>query len=277
MGSERFAKAGLARWKGGLVAAVFAGLALGAAPVEALEKRCARAKALAGEAKALPALAEKIETGQPIRVVALGSSSTEGTPDLPKGAVFPAVFERELARAVLAPVEVINQGKGGETIPRMVERLDRDVLSQKPDLIIWQLGANDVLQMDGVQPAVELMRATLTRLGAMRIPVVLVDLQDAPVFDRDRDTPTMQAAIAEAGRREGVMHFHRQAIMRRLIDAREATATELVQGDGLHMTQLAHFCTGALLAGQIAEASLAPASAASTPLKSARLSGRRSD
>ncbi|MCA1951759.1 MAG: SGNH/GDSL hydrolase family protein [Hyphomicrobiales bacterium] len=251
-------------------------------PAAAFERRCARAQGLAGDEKAIPALSEKIENGLPIRIVALGSSSTEGTPDLPKEAVFPAVLARELARQVLAPVELVNKGRGGETIPRMVARLERDVISLKPDLLVWQLGANDVLQMDGVQNSVELMRATLGRLHALRIPVVLVDLQMAPVFERDRDTPVMQEAIREAGKREGVMHFHRQAIMKRLVDLREATEQDLVQQDGLHMTTLGHFCTGALLARQIARAGMlkrsegtaAPPLASPLPLTSAHASGR---
>jgi lysophospholipase L1-like esterase len=234
---------------------VIAAVIVHSAPVLA-EGRCARAQALAGNEKALPNLVEKIESGTPIRVVALGSSSTEGTPDIARDAIYPSVFARELSRAVLAPVELVNRGKGGETIPSMVERLDRDVISLKPDLVIWQLGTNDVLQMDGVDNALDLMRATLIRFGQLKIPVVLVDLQVAPVVDRDRDTPAMQRAIEEAGKREGVMHFHRQAIMKRLIETREVAERDLVASDGLHMTQLAHYCTGSLLAGQIARASL---------------------
>lgn len=242
----------------GIFGAVFLMLAtlVGSGLSAQAENRCAKAQALAGDEKALPNLVEKIETGLPIRVVALGSSSTEGTPDMAREAIYPAVFARELSRSILAPVELVNRGKGGETIPRMVERLDRDVISLKPDLVIWQLGTNDVLQMDGVQTSVELMRTTLARFDQLNIPVVLVDLQVAPVVDRDRDTPAMQQAIAEAGKREGVMHFHRQAIMKRLIDTREVVERDLVAGDGLHMTQLAHFCTGSLLAGQVARASM---------------------
>lgn len=223
---------------------------------EALERRCARAQAVAGIEKSLPNVAERVRAGEPIRIVALGSSSTEGTPDMPREAIFPAVLGRELSREMLVPVEVVNKGRGGETIPRMVERLERDVISQKPDLVIWQLGVNDVLQFDSIDRSVEMMRVALARLRALRVPVVLVDLQSSPLVDRAKDTPAMQEAIVEAAKTPGVMHFHRRAFMKRLVEMKEAVAEELIQKDGLHMTRLGHFCTGALLARQIARGGL---------------------
>lgn len=225
-------------------------------PVAAMEKRCARAEAAVGLDKNLPSLAQKIHSGESIRIVALGSSSTEGTPDMPREQIFASVLGRELARQVLTPVEVVNKGKGGETIPKMVDRLQRDVLNLKPDLLVWQLGVNDVLQMDGVDDPIARMKAALAELRAHEVPVVLVDLQASPMVDRDRDTPVMQDAIGDAGKRQGVIHFHRQAFMKRMVELREAAPADLVQPDGLHMTQLGHFCTGRLLANQIARSSL---------------------
>ncbi len=222
----------------------------------ATERRCAKAQAVVGLEKSLPTLAGRIHAGEAIRIVALGSSSTEGTPDMPREAIFASVLGRELAKEVLTPVEVVNKGKGGETIVKMVDRLQRDVINLRPDLVVWQLGVNDVLQMDGVESAVERMKVALDMLRAHDLPVVLVDLQSSPAVDRDKDTPVMQAAIEEAGKRQGVMHFHRHAFMNRLVETREVAMPDLVQGDGLHMTQLGHFCTGQLLAGQIAKASL---------------------
>jgi len=226
------------------------------APAAAMEKRCAKAESVIGMEKSLPSLAQKIHSGEVIRIVALGSSSTEGTPDMPREQIFASVLGRELAKQMLTPVEVVNKGKGGETIPKMVERLQRDVLNLKPDLLVWQLGVNDVLQMDGVDDPITRMKAALAELRAHEVPVVLVDLQASPMVDRDKDTPVMQDAIEDAGQRQGVLHFHRQAFMKRMVEMREAAPTDLVQQDGLHMTQLGHFCTGRLLANQIARSSL---------------------
>lgn len=232
------------------------GLAMGATRADS-EPRCARAEASAiSEVKALPALARKLDAGAPIRIVALGSSSTEGTPDIARDAIYPAVLGRELSASLHASVEVINKGKGGEDVFAMAARLERDVFSQKPDLVVWQLGANDVLQRDGVAGPIARIQQVLDEFRLREMPVVLVDLQAGPAFDRDKDTEVMQAAIERASERNGVMHFHRQALMRRLIDLKAAEMPDLVLKDGIHMSALAHQCTGQLLARQIARASL---------------------
>jgi acyl-CoA thioesterase I len=245
--------------KRGLTIGALAGLGLALSltgPALANEPRCNKARHVAGAEKPLPNLETRLEAGEPIRIVALGSSSTEGTPNLSKNEIYPAVLERVLAREVLNPVEILNRGKGGETIAHMLARLDRDVIAEKPDLVIWQLGVNDVLSMDGVEGAIADMRVALQRLREQRIPVVLMDLQVAPMVDRDRDTPVMQAAIAEAARAEGVLHFHRYEIMKNLVSTQAAAMDDLVMGDGLHMTAFGHLCTGTLLAQQIAKSSL---------------------
>jgi lysophospholipase L1-like esterase len=245
--------------KTGVTTLALAGLGLALAlsvPAFANEPRCNKARHVAGIEKPLPTLETRLDAGEPIRIVALGSSSTEGTPNLSKKEIYPAVLERVLAREVLNPVEILNRGKGGETIAHMLARLDRDVIAEKPDLVIWQLGVNDVLSMDGVESAIADMRIALQRLRDRRIPVVLMDLQVAPMVDSDKDTPVMQAAIAEAARAEGVLHFHRYEIMKNLVSTQTAAMDDLVMGDGLHMTAFGHLCTGTLLAQQIAKSSL---------------------
>ncbi len=122
--------------------------------------------------------------------------------------------------------------------------------------VVWQLGVNDVLQMEGVEGAISQMKAAIETLRAHGLPVVLVDLQVAPMVDRDKDTPVMQAAIEKEGARPGILHFHRQALMRRMIESGETTMDDLVLKDGLHMSRLGHLCTGQLLAQQIAKSSL---------------------
>jgi len=221
-----------------------------------MESRCAKVASVVGDTKSLPSLHAKVAEGESIKVVAFGSSSTEGTGQLPKSEIFASVLGRELSKELLTPVELINKGKGGDTIPKMVARLERDVLAQKPDLVVWQLGVNDVLQMEGVEGAISQMKAAIETLRAHGLPVVLVDLQVAPMVDRDKDTPVMQAAIEKEGARPGILHFHRQALMRRMIESGETTMDDLVLKDGLHMSRLGHLCTGQLLAQQIAKSSL---------------------
>jgi len=43
-----------------------------------------------------------------------------------------------------ATIRVINSGRVGDTIPNNIARFERDVFRHTPDLVIWQLGTNDV-------------------------------------------------------------------------------------------------------------------------------------
>lgn len=45
------------------------------------------------------------------------------------------------------PVEIVNRGIGGETTPQIKARLQSDVLALKPDLVILQMGDNDLKTM----------------------------------------------------------------------------------------------------------------------------------
>ncbi len=94
-----------------------------------------------------------------LTVVAFGDSLTAGY-QLPASQAFPAQLERRLA-ADGFPVRVVNAGVSGDTTTDGLARLDY-ALSEKPDLVILELGANDMLR--GVDP--KLARANLEKMLA---------------------------------------------------------------------------------------------------------------
>ena len=62
---------------------------------------------------------------------------------------YPSRLEQELKdRYPGAEIRVINHGVGGQDVGEELTRLDRDVLAEHPDLVIWQLGTNAVLRRD---------------------------------------------------------------------------------------------------------------------------------
>src|SRR5262245_27952076 len=93
----------------------------------------------------LPRVAARLNSGQTLTIVALGSSSTVGLWVLNSAATYPEVMKRELVRLrPQAPVVVINSGRIGDTVPGSIKRLQRDAITHHPALVIWQLGTNDV-------------------------------------------------------------------------------------------------------------------------------------
>ena len=76
------------------------------------------------------------------RIVFLGDSITQGGGG-PKGYV--TLVKKALAeRHPDLNIEVINAGISGNKVPDLQKRLDRDVLSKKPTLVVIYIGINDV-------------------------------------------------------------------------------------------------------------------------------------
>ena len=118
----------------------------------------------------------------PLRIVALGDSLTAGYL-LPQKNAFPTVLERAL-REKGYKAEVSNAGVSGDTASGGLERLDWAV-GDGADLVIVELGANDMLR--GVDPAItkKALANILTRLQAKKIPVLLAGMTAAPGMGRD--------------------------------------------------------------------------------------------
>ena len=99
----------------------------------------------------LPYTARALRSGQPLVIVAIGSSSTKGIGASDSAHAYPALLAEELHRGLpQLPLNVINQGVGGERAFQMLARFERDVLAYHPQLVIWQTGSNQTLTSDDV-------------------------------------------------------------------------------------------------------------------------------
>lgn len=117
-----------------------------------------------------------------VRLAAFGDSLTAGY-GLPAADAFPVRLETAL-RAKGYDVTIANDGVSGDTTSGGLARLDA-VIAAKPDGVILELGANDVLR--GLPPA--LVRANLDtmliKLGAARIPVLLCGMRALANYGRE--------------------------------------------------------------------------------------------
>ncbi|WP_249144430.1 SGNH/GDSL hydrolase family protein [Bradyrhizobium lablabi] len=204
----------------------------------------------------LPRTAERLKSNEPLKIVAIGSSSTVGLWVLASAATYPEVMRRELLRLRSnATISVVNSGRIGDTIQSSIARFERDVLAHRPDLVVWQLGTNDVVWGDRPDQllknrVVEGVRA----LKAASTDVVLMDLQYAPMVLASAHHSTAEAIIADVTKQERVGLFSRFALMRNSIDAGVAQGA-LVSWDGLHNTAEGYDCIGRALARAISNSS----------------------
>jgi acyl-CoA thioesterase-1 len=119
---------------------------------------------------------------QPLKILALGDSLTAGF-GLPPGQGFAPQLERALKeRGVEA--QVIDAGVSGDTTAGGLARIDW-ALADAPDLVILELGANDMLR--GIDPA-EIranLDAMLAKLRAADARVLLAGMRAAPNLGAD--------------------------------------------------------------------------------------------
>ena len=200
----------------------------------------------------LPRTAAHLKSGEPLEIVAIGSSSTVGLWVLSSAATYPEVMRRELLRLQSnARIEVVNSGRVGDTIPDNLARFDRDVFSHRPDIVVWQLGTNDVAW--GGHPDDQLRNKVVQGVRALKASgadVVLMDLQFSPMVLASAYYSKMQAIISDVARQEHVGLFSRFALMHNSVEAGLSQGA-LVSLDGLHNSTEGYDCIGRALARAI--------------------------
>jgi lysophospholipase L1-like esterase len=214
----------------------------------------------------LPRSAAALRVNGPLKIVAMGSSSTLGLWQSDSAKAYPGMLQSELKR--LKPelrLEVINSGRNADTIPGNIARFDRDVLAHRPDLVIWQVGTNDVTWLQSGDSLTGKIVEGIRMLKASGADVILMDQQYAPVILASQYSK-MQASIAEAARQDRVPLFSRFELMRRAVDA-GLSMSALTAWDGLHNSAAGYECIGRALARAIVAAAQTDAE---TPPKAVR-------
>lgn len=232
-----------------LVGTVATGLI--AAPLAAAPSAvpCPRPPALLDPPPLAAAIVRALREAHRLRIVALGSSSTEGTGASRPEFAWPARLEAILdARFPDDEIEIINRGKGGETAAENLARLERDVIALAPDLVIWQVGTNDALK--GLEPeeVAARVREGIRRLRALGIEVILMDSQWLPDPARDERVERMSAVLAGVAFEEGVAIFPRHELMEAWAETGTLPPNALIGPDGLHMTDESYRCIAERLA-----------------------------
>ena len=211
-------------------------------------------------------------SGLPIKIVALGSSSTYGVGASTSAASYPSRLAEELVRRFPGQkFTVLNRGVSGEDLSNMLARLDTAVIREKPDLVLWQLGTNSVLDGKAVQPQASLLREGLARLKATGADVVLIDPQYVPRVIAKRHADDMVSLIATTAKEERVDHFRRFDLMRHWHETEHLPFKRFVSPDGLHMNDWSYACLAKGLGLAIAEAAERPTTTAIGPTHRAPL------
>ncbi len=198
----------------------------------------------------LPITEASVSKDHELKIVAIGSSSTEGIGD-PTGKGYPGRLEEQLAaRHPGVRVEVINEGIGGQILSQLLARFDADVLQQRPDLVIVQTGPNDPWQGVPVEVFEDELRQAVLRAREAGMDIVLLTPQPFKGQGRFPNYTDYVDASAKIGEELGVPVFDRYRLMK--LWMREGADFEsMLVGDGLHMNAAAYACLADTLANAI--------------------------
>ncbi len=157
---------------------------------------------------------------------AFGDSLTEGY-GLPPAQGFPVQLQAALRRAGV-PATVRNGGVSGDTTRQGLARLRWGLrgLPRAPDLVIVELGANDMLRGLPPEQASHNLDAILTEFDRRHIRVLLTGMRASPNLGSDyrRRFDTMFPLLARAHHLAFYPFFYDGIVARR----------DLIQADGMH-------------------------------------------
>src|ERR1700716_30752 len=201
----------------------------------------------------LPHVASKLASGEPVVIVAFGSSSTSGFGTTSPEFTYPNRLAAQLHRQYpSADITVVNRGQGGEDAPEMMKRLQVAVLDMKPDLVIWQVGTNAVLRNLDPTETAKLVEEGIKRIQAAGADLGLVDPQYSPrVNERAESASRMVKLLGKVAELRHVGFFPRFEVMREWHEKQAIPIDNFVIADGLHMTDWGYACFAQLLGDDI--------------------------
>jgi acyl-CoA thioesterase I len=206
----------------------------------------------------LPHLRAAVAQGEEALIVALGSSSTAGAMASTPAKSYPAKLQAELG--VAWPdrhVAIINRGIGGQDAPRESARLEADVIAVRPQLVIWQVGANAALRSADLGAFRRLVGAGIERLQQAGIDVVLMDNQRSPRILASAENHELNETLAELAHETGANLFSRDRLMAEW-EEDGTSLTAYIARDGLHQDDLGYACVAQALSQAIVAAVARP-------------------
>jgi acyl-CoA thioesterase I len=195
-----------------------------------------------------------LEQGKEGLVVAIGSSSTKGSMASDPAHSYPAELQADLERALpRMHIAVINRGIGGQDAPEELARLQADVIAVRPQLVIWQVGANGALRHADPITFRRMVTEGVEELKTAGIDVILMDNQHAPRVDAAPENAVLDKVLAQVAVATGTGLFSRSGLMTAW-SQEGAPAPGFIAADGLHHNDRGYVCVADALAEAILHA-----------------------
>ena len=207
----------------------------------------------------LTRVGHKLISGEPVTIVAMGSSSTWGAGASAPAANYPNQLAADLkARFPKNSFTVLNAGVGGEEVADMLKRFDTAVVAVKPDLVLWQLGTNSIMRDHKADEHGTTIREGLRKIRSVNADVVLIDPQFVPKVIAKPEAERTVEMLSMTAKQQDVDLFRRFDVMKRWNTVDKLSFDQFTSPDGLHMNDWGYACMAKGLGMAIAEAAQRP-------------------
>ena len=201
----------------------------------------------------LPHVAAKLASGEPVMIIAFGSSSTQGYGTTSPQFTYPNRLARQLRRQYpSADITVLNRGKGGEDAPENDEAAaDR---GDRHEAGSGDLAGRHQCVLRNLDPAETALQVEdgVARIQAAGADLVLVDPQYSPqITQRAESANKMVRLLGKVAELRHVGIFPRFEVMREWHEQQALPIDSFVIADGLHMNDWGYACFAQLLGDDI--------------------------
>ncbi len=152
-----------------------------------------------------------------------------------------------LLEKALAGIDVTirNRPASGETVATAAERIRTEVAMARPDLLIWQVGANDALAHVPPGEYEENLRDGVRWAKENGVDVLLVGFEANPWLHDDQEVSAIREATSRVARSENVLYLRRYEAMQAIA----RTRSRVEQGDSPFNAEIGFDC----MAEQVAQ------------------------
>jgi acyl-CoA thioesterase I len=189
----------------------------------------------------------------PLRILAIGSSSTQGVGATAPAFSYPAQLGGDMSATWGIATDVRNAGVGGELASVTVDRLVASLSTKWPDLVIWQVGTNDAVTGADDSAFRSILHRGVGAALATHTPMVLVDPQLYPGIKDIARYERYVDIIEDVGASDHVPVFSRFALMQQWDSDSKMVLRNMLSADAFHMGDRGYACFAQRLASDLAQ------------------------
>ncbi len=215
---------------------------LGAASDAPVNETCPSGGSMVMREAQLASFTQRLSERATLRVLAIGSSSTQGVGASTPANNYPTRFEAGLSQHFGANVSVTNAGVGGETVEATIERLEERITAERFDLVVWQVGTNDAVRGGDEERFLSLLKRGVAVVKAKEIDLVLLDQQFYPTIKDPLRYERFVRIIEKVGDETGAPVLSRYRLMKNWGERAPLDLPTMLAGDGFHMSDRGYIC-----------------------------------